>query len=330
MSQWIHGAALALALWALLDWTRNRGERWFLLGAIAVCGLVVAAFGIVLKIQGTKQVPWSEALSDNFFASFVYHGHAAAFLGLCWPAALVLAIRSLQSPGPLGRSVWINVFLLLFASLFVNLSKFGHLVAFPGLLLALLLGRRGLRLPGAGVSPVVVIVGGGLVLGAVLMLVGPFWGASAIRWERLLAAGEGGRPFIYRVCWDMIRAEPWFGFGLGSFRWAFPFYTGAYGDPIRGTVTHAHQDFLQTVVEWGLLGSFGWGILTVGGLVRGWGAHRRQAEELSVVAALTALGITLVHGMVDFPFQTGAVRLYSTVYLAILWRVRPDRRDAVG
>jgi len=327
-NQLLHGGALGLAFLALLDWTRSRRERWFLLGTMTLCGAAVAVFGVVLKMQGAKQVPWSEVISGNFFASFVYHGHAAAFLGLCWPAALVLAIRSLAAPDPVGRALWINLFLLLFAALFLNLSKFGHFAALPGLAVALILARRGLRVPGAGVSPVVVIVGGGLVLGTLVMLVAPFWGASAVRWEQLLASGEGGRPFIYRVCLDIIRSEPWFGCGTGSFRWVFPFYTGSYENSFGGTVTHAHQDFLQTVVEWGLVGSVGWLVLAGGGYLRGWRMHLRQPTELGVVAALVALGTTFAHGMADFPFQTGVVRLYAAVYLAILWRVRPDRREA--
>src|SRR5262249_40886655 len=74
------------------------------------------------------------------------------------------------------------------------------------------------------------------------------------------------------------------GFGPGTFRAAFPGYqlTYDFGNrtvPAFWTThswTHAHQDYLQTVIEWGYCGALFWAILFAIGIWRG-ASHLRKA-----------------------------------------------------
>ena len=324
----VHWISLALSFVAILDLAQDRDNRWFLLTVIASIGGCMAIFGITLKIHGDLTIPFTNSPSRTFFGTYVYHAHAAAFLNLCWPAAIALAIRSLVGDRPIARALWINVFFLIFAALFVNISKFGHLAAVPGVLLAIALLWRTVPSGGIRVSPVVWVVAGVLILGAGAILILPLAGSSVGRWEELARVGFGSRPIIYQIAFSMIQRYPFWGCGVGSFQLAFPYFTGQMGYGMSGKYSHAHQDYLQTVVEWGLVGAVPWLLLTVGGYLRGWIRHFQQPEELSLGVSLLALTILGVHALIDFPMQIGSLRLYAAIYLALLWRVRPGRRSS--
>jgi O-antigen ligase len=87
-----------------------------------------------------------------------------------------------------------------------------------------------------------------------------------------------------------------------------------------------HQDYLQTVLEWGWLGSGLWAVLLFWGIAigirgpkesaaQGWAPRRRLLQPF-VVAAL--IGVAL-HGLVDFPFQIASIQLYVATYLGLCW-----------
>ena len=53
-----------------------------------------------------------------------------------------------------------------------------------------------------------------------------------------------------------------FGFGPGTFSIVFPFLQQEHGGDLDGILRYAHQDYLQTILEWGFLasssGPFNW------------------------------------------------------------------------
>jgi O-antigen ligase len=117
-----------------------------------------------------------------------------------------------------------------------------------------------------------------------------------------------------------------FGFGPGTFRVVFPGYNVGSGNPVPGTWRFLHEDYLQTVLEWGWLGSSLWACLFFGGLAvairnykryaaREWMPRRRVLQPLTVIALM---GVAL-HALVDFPFQIESIQLYVATYLGICW-----------
>jgi len=117
-----------------------------------------------------------------------------------------------------------------------------------------------------------------------------------------------------------------FGFGPGTFRVVFPGYNVGSGRTIPGTWRFLHEDYLQTVLEWGWLGSSVWALLFFGGIAvairsykghgrREWTPRRRVLQPLAIVALL---GVAL-HALVDFPFQIESIQLYVATYLGICW-----------
>ncbi len=319
----VHWGALGLAFLALLDLVRDRDARWFLQTVIATTAVALAIAGIAQKIQGAVIVPFTSKHSNTFFGTYVYHAHAAAFLNLGWPSALALAIRSWHGERLISRALWINGFLLVFVALFINISKFGHLAALPGLALALLLMRKRMFSGGGNASLLVRLVIAVIVLGALAALVLPLVGRSVGRWDDVMRFGFGGRPLLFKIALNIVRQYPLWGTGPGTFHLVFPYFSAEYR--LEGRFTHAHQDYLQTLVEWGIPGGAIWLALIGGGFIKGLRDHWRRPEELSTGAALVAVAILGAHAMVDFPLQIGSLRLYAAVYLAILWRVRAVR-----
>lgn len=109
------------------------------------------------------------------------------------------------------------------------------------------------------------------------------------------------------------------GAGLGAFRDAF----GAYEDPLVVTnqfVAHAHNDYLEIIVEMGLPGA----VLIVG--VVGWWAvmtviiWRRPVEEglRTRKAATIAVAVVLLHSLVDSPARTEAIACLTALCLGLM------------
>jgi hypothetical protein len=90
-----------------------------------------------------------------------------------------------------------------------------------------------------------------------------------------------------------------------------------------------HEDYLQTALEWGWLGSALWALLFFGGIVVGirsykqyapdWAPRRRLLQPLVIIALI---GVAL-HAIIDFPLQIASIQLYVTTYLGLCWGSGP-------
>jgi O-antigen ligase len=118
------------------------------------------------------------------------------------------------------------------------------------------------------------------------------------------------------------------GFGPGTFQTAFPYFTQDYGNQLKGRWIFAHEDYLQTLVEWGYIGAGLWAVLIFGGIGYSLSRAFRQREQLSDskrithFAIVTALLGVLLHALVDFPLQIASIQLYVAVMLGLLWGSR--------
>src|SRR5207302_2014599 len=104
----------------------------------------------------------------------------------------------------------------------------------------------------------------------------------------------------------------------------------------------AHNDYLQTIIEWGYLGTVLWGIVFAGGLagaalqVKGPKLERlrndlksRLGSDPFVLGCLVlAISGALLHAVVDFPLQIASIELYVAVLLGLCWHRAPERQQA--
>lgn len=328
----VHFLAMSLAFLCVIDLSKDPKNRWTFLRVISLTGLLIAVIGIFQKATFADSMLWIDTVYEErtFFAAFRYHANATSFLNLCWPASLVLFLRSFHvRESHLLRAIWGNAFLFTFAALFINSSKYGHVVAIPSLVIAGLVFKK--SLPSLrGLSKMNLVVGATVALVAVVVLALLSLELSAGKWQQLVQF-EGDNSLDRRlltqgVCLKMAMEAGPFGFGPGTFHLVFPFYTHPLGERLAGYWIHAHQDYLETLIDWGYIGGSLWIGLFVWGVIRGLRGRFRPAPELSREAALVALILVGLHALVDFPLQIGALQLISMIYLGMLFARSQDKR----
>ncbi len=129
-----------------------------------------------------------------------------------------------------------------------------------------------------------------------------------------------------RVALSALGDAGLFGFGPGTFRVIFPSYNVRSGHPVPGSWRFLHQDYLQTVLEWGWLGSILWALVFFGGIAVGIHSYNRDAatawmprRRVMQPMAVAALAGVALHALVDFPFQIESIQLYIATYLGLCW-----------
>jgi hypothetical protein len=294
-------------------------------GSIALLGLLQRATGAVLPFW-----EYQEGDLPIFFATYYYHGNAGAFLNLVLPLTAGLALRAFQKPDvPIQRAIWGAGTLLLIISIFTNTSRVAQLL---GLLTMVVLAAgparrmwryyrvRGNRLALGGTLVMVL-----LVLLAIVQASG--LAKTVGRWQiAIQEIPNDARWPAYQMAWEALPDASWTGFGPGAFQLIFPEYERLHAVEEPGHWQFLHQDYLQTILEWGWGGAACWAVIFFGGIgvaVRAFGHLRDQlpTARISRVLPLTliALGTVTLHSLVDFPLQVASLQLYAATYLGICW-----------
>ncbi|MEO6390321.1 MAG: O-antigen ligase family protein, partial [Pyrinomonadaceae bacterium] len=302
-----------------------------LLGAaIAVLGLV-QHFVSPLKIYGVREP--NQALP---FGPFINRNHFAAFLVMIVPIPLALVVERAVDRDRLPLYGF-AILLMVVATLMTG-SRGGllTLVLAGGFLLATRSITR-IRSPDEAdnqpvrrrlrVAKIALAVGGALLVIGLLLLLG---GGGSLR--RILGqtptedVAAGGRTHYWKATARMFWDHPIAGVGLEGFGMAFPRY-----DTLNGTyrVERAHNDYLQTLAETGLIGSLCALAFIVILFRQGWALLRQTNDpwrRAVVLGALAGCFGVLVHSFFEFPLRTPANALLFLL-LAVLATVEVGRRQ---
>ena len=332
---WMVRGALLLGI-ILFVADLSQSNRW-LLRLWYVIGLVggsIACLGLLQKATGTQMIFWQPPPPEDvrvttFFATYYYHGNAGAFLNLVWPLTAGLVIRAFtRGSHPWMRAMWTSVLLLTIAAVLANTSRMAQLVAFLLLvMISLQFGRLFLRKLSGGHKSVA--LAGTLAIALALIAF-----AQASHFEQALHRWQSASEHIpndarWQASRVALRALPdvgLFGFGPGTFRVVFPTYNIGSVNQAPGTWRFLHEDYLQTLLEWGWLGAILWALLFFGGItvaIRSykeyarmeWTPRRRVLQPLAIIALL---GVAL-HALLDFPLQIESIQLYVATYLGFCW-----------
>lgn len=284
--------------------------------ALVFCGYggALAAFALIQGISSNGKLYWlrQPRMGGWIYGPYVNHNHYAGLMELLIPIPLVLSLNRLATGK--ARAVAAASAAVMVGTIFLSGSRGGMLAILAELVfLAVLLEKqkRGMRMA-AGVGVFL------LILISLLAWVG----GSELSHRIASVAGHSDlssnvRTNINRDGIRMILKKPVLGWGLGTFPVVYPqfrtFYTNFF-------VNEAHNDYLQLLIETGLLG-FGimiWLVVTIymRGLkkIKNWSNDVGGAVTLACLLGLTGI---LVHSTVDFNLQIPANAALFYVFCTI-------------
>jgi len=270
----------------------------------SIYGAALAIFALLQGISSNgKLYWWRQPRSGGWiYGPYVNHNHYAGLMEMLVPIPLIVSLTRLAPPKV--RAVAAATAAVMVGTIFLSGSRGGMLAIFAELvILATLLvkQKRGLR-TAVGIGLFLAIVAGLLV-----------WIGGAELSKRIATAGPGHselssdiRSYINRDGLRMFLKKPVLGWGLGTFPIVYPefrtFYTNFF-------VNEAHNDYLQLLVEMGLLGfaTMLWFVVTVYSRalkkIKNWPSEMSGAVTLACVLGLSGI---LVHSAVDFNLEIPA------------------------
>jgi O-antigen ligase len=275
--------------------------------AWVVCcyGSAVAIFALVQGLTAEGKIYWH--FTPHFggwtYGSYVNHNHYAGLMEMLTPIALVAFL----SPYISTRNRWLAgaAAALMGGSILLSGSRGGMIsLALELLLLVfILLWQRAARNVIVGVAAIVcVIVGLFLWIGDSQLTER----LSSIRSATTSEISSGTRLALDRDGLRMFAQRPALGWGLGTFPVVYPqfrsFYTDLYVD-------HAHNDYIQLLVETGALGfvSTLWFLaIALSGAVKKIRHYSFHTSGLVGLACLLGITGILAHSFVDFNLEIPA------------------------
>lgn len=299
---------------------------------VALAGGSIALLGLLQKGTAAEMIFWRPAypsfhFTGTFFASFYYHANAGAFLNLMLPIAAGLVLWTLPQRGrPFARPVWITTLLIVVVAVVSNTSRMAQAI---GLLLVMVV-VGGIMKPAARLVARTdkrsLLIGSFIVIVAILAI------GQAARLDKPLARWQDLKKQLPiderwaadRAAFSALGEAGLFGFGPGTFRAIFPHYQTASPSHPRGTWRFLHDDYLQTILEWGWIGSVLIAALFFGGIgiaiynyfrAEDWSTRQR----ILLPCVVLALAGVALHAFVDFPLQILSIQLLVAIYLGICW-----------
>lgn len=303
----------------------SRGLPWM----VALLGILSSAIGFLQIFGGPDSWlyfydPTNRGNATGLFANV---NHQSSFLLMALPFVAVLLARwaDTRRQDPWGNARGGVIFVMgltLVTGVLAAGSFAGYLMLGPVLIacFAILQTPTSETRGGTGSALFRGLALIGLVCGAValgyLLVTSPLLPGLGVT---VIDQSDLSRPQIFERTGAAIGDHFPFGSGLGSFEAVYP----AYEDPSVVTATyvnHAHNEYLQIFLEFGIFGPLIllaalalWGRQT---LVIWWGptgADRRLRRAASV-----ALGVVILHSIVDYPLRTAATAGVAAVAAAVL------------
>jgi O-antigen ligase len=326
-------ASLWLGYWA---WSNlgGVGGRWrWVLGVVLLAASANALYGLFNYIQGhpTRVLWFDRALEgavgyvDRISGTYFCPNHWASLLAMLAPVALALVL--LSEAGATLRILAGYALLTFLPAVHVSQSRAGWIGLAAGLMvttLALVWRRSRVWFAVLLVVLPLVVAGGALL----------YWKQSPAFRARFTEAivegktGDGFRVNQWRDSLVMFAERPVFGHGPGSYGWVAEATRRHMKDP-KHQAFYAHNDYLHSLVDFGLVGTLllalplgwlGW---------RLWRTLRRVREQTEVALVAGLLGAwtaMLVHAAFDFN-----LRIYANVaVLALLSGLVAGRLIALG
>lgn len=257
---------------------------------MALFGSVYAVFAVLQGFTSEGKIYWLiKPRTGNAYGSYVNHNHYAGLMELLLPFALVLVVSG--SARGATRVLLGFAATLMAASVFLSQSRGGMFaVVVETVFLAVFWMLHFSPKKSAAV----------FVAFCLLTALFLAWIAPQQLGSRMTDIHDPARWLIHRDSVRMFTAHPFLGSGFGTFPVAFPRYREFYDGFF---INHAHDDYLELLLETGLIG-FGVGLWFLVVLYRQ-GLRNSRAAKLSASALISTAALAgctglLAHSFVDF------------------------------
>jgi O-antigen ligase len=292
-------------------------------------GLLEAVYGLIQAVVPSMGVLWVDYIHDYMGTArgtFINRNSFAAFIGMIWPLALgitlamtgrIYSLKEALGSDRLNRQALMAMGIIVFLlALIFTRSRAGIVSGLVGFMAFSILARTGMKTLALQTR---VLLGGIIVLLCIYTMtigVGPIL-------QRFLSLGadSGSRMDIWRDSLPIVKDHP-LGVGLANYENVFQVYNQS--STSDKTVMHAHNDYLQLLIETGWIGF----LAIISGFFTFLGKSARRIKQIDVrrdplrfylaVGAFSGLISMSVHGLFDFNLQIPAICLYFVVLMAIL------------
>jgi len=323
---WLFNGTYLSAFNLLLAPQSRRALRRFFFIALSNA-LLLAVFGTFQKLGGAKGLFFDLVPSPQlrFFASFIYHNHWGAFCVLMLALALGLFAHYLSRHllRDLTHTPAMYVLAVIAATAIttpLSASRSGTVLVLVALLvgtihaLAIFWKRHDGPPSRRPIPAVIAAVSFVLLLFIGYDLAKPQITERVHQTQSQLSGGEkiliDHRLTLYRDTWYMARDRLPFGWGMASYPHTFHIYNSQpYGSKVDRLLImyhDAHNDWLQTLAEFGVVGSALIALCALSPLL----AFRKilRANPISTYL-FGGCALILLYAWLEFPFGNTAVRL---------------------
>jgi O-antigen ligase len=302
-------SALPYCIYALFSFIASQSLRrtaqvktlaWLL----TAYGFAVAVFAIVQSLSSTDKLYWirTPELGGWIYGPYVSHNHYAGLMEMLFPIALVMSLNR----GLHRNWKWVPALaaVLMASTIFLSGSR-GGMIAFVAQMLVLgtVLAWDKDRRSTWTVFGILVVIA------ALISWVGGQALANRIGTIRTTAHSDLDTSVRLKIDEDGLRMfarKPVLGWGLGTFPVVYPRFRSFYTDKFTN---HAHNDYLQFLIETGLLGfaTALWFVFTLYRTalekIKDWDSNLNGAVALAGLIGCTGL---VVHSFLDSNLQVPA------------------------
>ncbi|VAX20096.1 hypothetical protein MNBD_NITROSPINAE04-2435 [hydrothermal vent metagenome] len=310
--------------WISLQLCRSSRRARLMYLTLASAGFVYASYGLIVYLGKFNTILWYEkwAYLDDLTSVFVNRNSFATYAGLTLICAIAIFMDDLIKERSFGFSNkytirvlleklskrwWIYLILIftVTTALLLSHSRGGLISAISGIVIFFLVLAGAESRERWKVSIVLIIFA---IMGAVFSISGQ---GTVNRMYSALSDAKIRQNFNEQSM-QAITAEPWLGYGYGTYENVAPMFRDDIFHPF---VLAAHNTYLENIMDLGTPAALAL-FLSIGGLglicLRG--VFTRRRNVVYPCAGLAATALISVHSLVDFSLQMPAVAItYSAI-----------------